>query len=85
MFYYGNWKALQYAEKRMFAPILLSCAEHGEILVHLHHAGINVEVFFFREAADRLQGRERLEAELGQDISGCTNISSPGSWKKKIP
>ena len=29
--YYGNWKALQYAEKRMFAPILLSCAEHGEI------------------------------------------------------
>lgn len=29
--YYGNWKALQYAEKRMFAPILLSCEEHGEI------------------------------------------------------
>ena len=29
--YYGNWKALQYAEKKMFAPILLSCEEHGEI------------------------------------------------------
>ncbi len=29
--YYGNWKALQYAEKRMFAPILISCEEHGEI------------------------------------------------------
>ena len=29
--YYGNWKALQYAEKRMFAPILLSCEEHGEV------------------------------------------------------
>ncbi|MCM1135164.1 MAG: glycoside hydrolase family 2 protein [Clostridium sp.] len=29
--YYGNWKALQYAEKRMFAPVLLSCEEHGEI------------------------------------------------------
>ncbi|MBQ8094562.1 MAG: glycoside hydrolase family 2 protein [Clostridia bacterium] len=28
--YYGNWKALQYAEKRMFAPILISCEEHGE-------------------------------------------------------
>lgn len=29
--YYGNWKALHYAEKRMFAPVLLSCEEHGEI------------------------------------------------------
>ena len=29
--YYGNWKALQYAEKRMFAPVLLSCEEHGEV------------------------------------------------------
>ncbi|MDD2354915.1 MAG: glycoside hydrolase family 2 protein [Lachnospiraceae bacterium] len=28
--YYGRWKALQYAEKRMFAPILISCEEHGE-------------------------------------------------------
>ncbi len=29
--YYGQWKALHYAEKRMFAPILLSCEEKGEI------------------------------------------------------
>lgn len=29
--YYGNWKALHYAEKRIFAPILISCEEHGEI------------------------------------------------------
>ncbi len=29
--YYGNWKALHYAEKRMFSPVLLSCEEHGEI------------------------------------------------------
>ena len=25
--YYGNWKALQYAAKRFFAPVLLSCEE----------------------------------------------------------
>ncbi|WP_242622715.1 glycoside hydrolase family 2 protein [Lachnoclostridium sp. Marseille-P6806] len=31
MDYFGRWKALQYAEKRMFAPVLLSCEEHGEI------------------------------------------------------
>lgn len=29
--YYGRWKALHYAEKRMFAPILLSCEEVGEL------------------------------------------------------
>ncbi len=29
--YYGRWKALQYAEKRMFAPVMISCEEHGEI------------------------------------------------------
>ena len=29
--YFGRWKALQYAEKRMFAPVMISCEEHGEI------------------------------------------------------
>lgn len=29
--YYGRWKALHYAEKRMFAPVLLSCQEMGEM------------------------------------------------------
>ena len=29
--YFGRWKALHYAEKRMFAPVLLSCEETGEL------------------------------------------------------
>ncbi len=29
--YYGRWKALHYAEKKMFAPILISCEEIGEL------------------------------------------------------
>ena len=29
--YYGRWKALHYAEHRMFAPVLISCEEVGEI------------------------------------------------------
>lgn len=29
--YFGRWKALHYAEKRMFAPVLLSCEEEGEL------------------------------------------------------
>lgn len=29
--YYGRWKALHYAEKKMFAPVLISCEEIGEL------------------------------------------------------
>ena len=29
--YYGRWKALHYAEKRFFAPVLLSCEEEGTL------------------------------------------------------
>lgn len=29
--YYGRWKALHYAQKRMFAPVLVSCQEMGEL------------------------------------------------------
>lgn len=29
--YFGRWKALHYAEKRMFAPIMISCEEVGEM------------------------------------------------------
>ncbi|MCM1253965.1 MAG: glycoside hydrolase family 2 protein [Clostridium sp.] len=29
--YYGRWKALHYAEKRAFAPIMISCEEKGEL------------------------------------------------------
>lgn len=29
--YYGRYKALHYAEKRMFAPVMISCEEVGEL------------------------------------------------------
>ncbi len=29
--YYGRWKALHYAEKKMFAPLMISCEETGEL------------------------------------------------------
>ena len=29
--YYGRWKALQYYEKRFFAPVLISCHEEGTL------------------------------------------------------
>lgn len=29
--YYGRWKALHYAEKKAFAPVMISCEEIGEL------------------------------------------------------
>ena len=29
--YFGRWKALHYAERRMFAPVMISCEERGEM------------------------------------------------------
>lgn len=29
--YYGRWKALHYAERRMFASLMISCEERGEV------------------------------------------------------
>lgn len=29
--YYGRWKALHYAEKKMFSPVMISCEETGEL------------------------------------------------------
>ena len=29
--YYGRWKALHYYEKRMFAPLMISCSEEGTL------------------------------------------------------
>lgn len=34
--YYGRWKALHYAEKRAFAPIMISCEEVGELSERPH-------------------------------------------------
>lgn len=34
--YYGRWKALHYAQRRMFAPVLISCQEMGELSQRPH-------------------------------------------------
>lgn len=34
--YYGRWKALHYAEVKMFSPVMISCEENGEINLRPH-------------------------------------------------
>ena len=60
--YYGNWKALQYAEKKMFAPVLLSCEEHGEIdqkpFVNTlpHPIDVSADLHVANETGETVQG-----------------------------
>ena len=46
--YYGRWKALQYYEKRFFAPVLISCHEEG---VLSQDTNVNAEPFHLKKSA----------------------------------
>lgn len=46
--YYGRWKALHYASKRFFAPVLLSCAEESTLT---QNDNVNAEPFELRKSA----------------------------------
>lgn len=69
--YYGNWKALHYAEKRMFAPVLLSCEEHGEIDQKPNVNTLPVPVDF---SADL-----HVANETGEPVSGIVK------WALRLP
>lgn len=45
--YFGRWKALHYAARRFFAPVLLSCAEEG---VLTQDTDVNAEPYTVRRA-----------------------------------
>lgn len=46
--YYGRWKALHYAAKRFFAPVLLSCEEEGLLSQTIN---VNAEPFEVKKGA----------------------------------
>nr|WP_289767970.1 glycoside hydrolase family 2 protein [uncultured Acetatifactor sp.] len=69
--YYGNWKALHYAEKRMFAPVLLSCEEHGEIDQKPNVNTLPVPIDF---SADL-----HVANETGEPVSGIVK------WALRLP
>ncbi len=46
--YYGRWKALQYYEKRFFAPVLISCHEEG---ILSQNTNVNAEPFHLTKSA----------------------------------
>ena len=61
--YYGRWKALHYAARRFFAPIMLCCREEGE---HTQRPQIND----FSEASIRCSASLTLCNETRTPVSG---------------
>jgi beta-mannosidase len=45
--YFGRWKALHYAAKRFFAPVLLSCAEEG---ILTQDTNVNAEPYVVKKS-----------------------------------
>ena len=60
--YFGRWKALHYAEKRFFQPILISCEEEGIIT---QNTNVNAEPFDLKKTA-----RLNVSNETMQDFKG---------------
>ena len=61
--YCGRWKALHYAEKRFFAPLLLSCEEEGMMT---QEADMNREHFVFEKSIQLNVANETMEEQCVQ-------------------
>ena len=60
--YCGRWKALHYAEKRFFAPLLLSCKEEGMMT---QEADMNREHFEFEKSIQLNVANETVKEVRG--------------------
>lgn len=57
--YFGRWKALHYAAKRFFAPVLLSCQEEG---VLTQDANVNAEPYEVKKSMRLNVSNETMDA-----------------------
>lgn len=71
--YYGRYKALHYAEKRMFAPYMISCDEKGEVSERPH--------CILEPAPIELSARLHVANETMADVTGtvCWTLRKPDS------
>lgn len=94
--YFGRWKALHYAQKRMFAPVLLSCQEIGELserpycIMEPGPMEVSAQLCVSNESLETVQGicRWQLRSYLGEVLlSGDREVTvEPLSslWLDKI-
>ncbi len=61
--YFGRWKALHYAARRFFAPVMISCEEHGEL-------DQNPRINEYRTAPIERSIRLNVANETREDVHG---------------
>ncbi|MBQ4264178.1 MAG: glycoside hydrolase family 2 protein [Clostridia bacterium] len=69
--YFGRWKALHYASKRFFAPLLISCEEEGTLTQNMN---VNAEFPVTRKTA-----RLNIANETTADVQGTVR------WALRTP
>ncbi|MCI9452982.1 MAG: glycoside hydrolase family 2 protein [Dorea sp.] len=85
--YCGRWKALHYAEKRFFAPLLISCQEEGMMT---QEADMNREHFVFEKSIRLNVANETMEEQCVQVSWAVRNgkaqvIRDGGMQEVKVP
>lgn len=74
--YYGRWKALHYAAKRFYAPILISACEEGtKVEIHLTNESFNKVkgeiIWRLRDTGGEIIKERTIESELEALSSKC--------------
>ena len=70
--YFGRWKAMHYAAKRFFAPVMISCEEEGELTLQPNVIDFIREPFVCR-------AKLNVTNETLQDVSGTVK------WELRTP
>ncbi|HXU63305.1 MAG TPA: glycoside hydrolase family 2 protein, partial [Polyangia bacterium] len=84
--YYGRWKALQYAAKRFFAPVLVSPAdENGNLRVYLvSDRRTDVAAHLVLRVVDLDGGGDRWRFERDVTVGALASQAHFQAWKRDI-
>ncbi len=85
--YCGRWKALHYAEKRFFAPLLLSCQEEGMMT---QEADMNREHFVFEKSirlnvANETREKQSVQVSWAVRNTKAEVLHDGGTQELEIP
>lgn len=85
--YCGRWKALHYAEKRFFAPLMISCQEEGMMT---QEADMNREHFVFEKSiqlnvANETRKEQCVEVSWAVRNAKAEIIKDGGTKELKVP
>ena len=77
--YFGRWKALHYATRRFFAPVMLSCSVHnGEAVISVTNDRATVWTGEIRWSMERLDGERIIGGSVADEAPalGTTRVAT---------